>query len=199
MTCEVSLCLVLLIGAGLLVNSLSRLLLLDPGYRTDNVLTARLEGMRSEGLEHLLARIRSLCGVRFAAIVYGVPLCDVAGGGPIVPEGRQENEVGRHSIAARIVSPGYFHLMGISLLRGRDFSESDTKDSARVAIINESVAKRFWSDEDPIGKRFEFGWAGGIMEVVGVARDTRSIALDASPVLEAFVSRNNRKVCVPGL
>jgi putative ABC transport system permease protein len=184
---EISLCLVLLISSGLLVNSLSRLLLLDPGYRTDNVLTARLENMRGDDLQDLLTRIRSLPGVRSAAIVYGLPLCDTAGGSNILPEGRQEDEIGQHSVVARIVSPGYFHLMGISLLSGHDFAESDTKDSTPVTIINESLARRFWTNEDPIGKRFEFGWAGATVEIIGVARDTRSIALDADPVLEAFV------------
>ncbi len=115
---EISLCLVLLIGSGLLVNSLSRLLLLDPGYRTDHVLTAKLENMRGDSLQDLLTRVRSLPGVRSAAIVYGLPLCDTAGGSHILPEGRQESEIGQHMVTARIVSPGYFGLMGISLLDG---------------------------------------------------------------------------------
>lgn len=184
---EVSLCLVLLISAGLLINSLSRLLLLDPGYRTDNVLTVRLENIWGDDLQQLLPRIQSLPGVRSAAIVYGLPLCEIAGGSNILPEGRQENEVGQHMVTARPVSPGYFHLMDISLLSGRNFAESDTKDSTPVTIINESLAKRFWPNENPIGKRFEFGWAGATVEIIGVVRDSRSIALDADPVLEAFL------------
>ncbi|MEN6336007.1 MAG: FtsX-like permease family protein, partial [Phycisphaerales bacterium] len=126
--------------------------------------------------------------VQSAAIVYGLPLCEIPGGSNILPEGRQESEIGRHMVTARPVSPGYFHLMGISLLRGRNFTESDTNDSTPVTIINETLARRFWPNEDPIGKRFEFGWAGGMVEIIGVVRDTRDVALDAAPNLEAFLT-----------
>jgi putative ABC transport system permease protein len=185
---EVSLCLVLLISSALLINSLSRLLLLDPGYRTDNILTVELENMWGGDLQQLLTRVQSLPGVQSAAIVYGLPLCEIPGGSNILPEGRQESEIGRHMVTARPVSPGYFHLMGISLLRGRNFTESDTNDSTPVTIINETLARRFWPNEDPIGKRFEFGWAGGMVEIIGVVRDTRDVALDAAPNLEAFLT-----------
>jgi putative ABC transport system permease protein len=189
---EVALSLILLVGAGLLVNSFSRLLRLDPGYRTDNLLTVQLENMRGESPRVLLERARALPGVRSAALVQGLPLCDGPGGSNILPEGRQESEIGRHMVAARIVSPGYFRAMGIPLLVGRDFTENDTKDSPDVAVINESLARRFWSDQDPIGKKFEFGWAGMHPEIIGVVRDTKSTALDADPVLEAFICAQQR-------
>lgn len=185
---EISLCLVLLIGSGLLINSFSRLLLLDPGYRTDNILTVQVENIGGGDLQQLLPRIQSLPGVQSAAIVYGLPLCEIAGGSNILPEGRQESEIGQHMVTARPVSLEYFRLMGISLLKGRGFVESDTKDSTPVTIINESLARRFWPNEDPIGKKFEFGWAGATVEIIGVVRDTRSVALDADPILEAFLS-----------
>ncbi len=131
-------------------------------------------------------------GVRSAALVQGLPLCDGPGGSNILPEGRHESEIGRHMVAARIVSPGYFHAMGIPLLAGRDFTDNDTKDSPDVAVINESLARRFWSDQDPIGKKFEFGWAGMNPQIIGVVRDTRSTALVADPVLEAFICAHQR-------
>ena len=184
---EVALSLILLVGAGLLVNSFSRLLRLDPGYRTHNILTIKLENMGRDSRRELLERAKLLPGVRSAALVRGLPLCEIPGGSNIVPEGRQDGEIGAHMVVARIVSPGYLGLMGIGLLAGRDFAETDDKDSPPVTIINESLARRFWSGQDPVGKKFEFGWAGGVVEIVGVVRDTRSTALDADPVLEAFL------------
>jgi putative ABC transport system permease protein len=184
---QVSLSLILLISSGLLINSLSRLLLLDPGYRTQNILTLKLENLGPDSAGEFLQRVRSLPGVRSAALVNGLPLCGAAGGGSIHPEGRQESEIGQHSVAGRIASPGYFNLMGIALLAGRDFTERDDPGAPRVTIINESLARRFWADTDPIGKKFEFGWAGATVEIVGVVRDSKSAALDADPVLEAFV------------
>ncbi len=184
---EVSLSLILLIGSGLLINSLSRLLLLDPGYRTENILTLELENLRGDRPRELLERAKALPGVRSAALVSGLPLCSVAGGSNIVPEGRQKSEIAQHMVTARLISPGYFHAIGIPLLAGRDFTEKDNRDAPRVTVINESLARRFWSGQDPIGKRFEFGWAGATVEIVGVVRDTRSAALDADPILEAFL------------
>jgi putative ABC transport system permease protein len=189
---EVSLSLILLVSSGLLINSLSRLLLLDPGYRTHNILTINVENMRADNPYVLLERAKSLPGVRSAALIQGLPLCEIPGGSNILPEGRQESEIGQHVVAARIVSPGYFHAMGIALLDGRDFAEGDNKDSPDVTIINESLARRFWSGENPIGKKFEFGWAGAVVEIIGIARDTKSKALDAEPVLEAFLPARQR-------
>jgi len=184
---EMALSLILLISSGLLINSLSRLLRLDPGYRTENVLTLELENLRGDSPHEILQRARSMPGVRSAALIRGLPLCGILSGSNIVPEGKQESEIGKHSVTARIVTPGYFHAMGIPFLAGRDFSENDTRDSVRVTIINESLARRFWPNEDPVGKKFEFGWAGAVVEIIGVVRGTRSAALDADPILEAFL------------
>jgi predicted permease len=184
---EVSLSLMLLIGSGLLINSLSRLLLLDPGYRTENVLTLDLENLRGDSPWQILERTKSLPGVRSAALVKGLPLCKIAGGSNIVPEGRQESEIGQHMVTARIVSPGYFHAMGIPFLAGRDFTQNDDRNAPSVTIINESLGRRFWSGQDPIGKKFEFGWAGATVEIVAVVHDTKSAGLDENPILEAFL------------
>jgi predicted permease len=143
--------------------------------------------MGGDSPRELLQHVRSLPGARSAALVNGLPLCEIPGGSNILPEGRQESEIGQHVVMAHIVSPGYFRVMGIPFLTGRDFTENDNRDSSAVTIINESLARRFWADEDPIGKKFEFGWAGAVVEIVGVVRDTRSTALDADPILEAFL------------
>jgi predicted permease len=190
---EVAMSLMLLIAASLLLNSLCRLLILNPGYRTDNVLVVDLENMRGDGPRELIERVKGLPGVRSAALVQGLPLCDGPGGSEIVPEGMPKSEIGQHMVAGRIVSPGYFRALGISFLAGRDFAESDTKDSTAVTIINESLARRFWAGQDPIGKKFEFGWAGNVVEIVGVVRNTRSITLDTNPVLEAFIPEQQRE------
>jgi len=184
---EMSLSLILLISSGLLINSMSRLLLLDPGYRTHNVLTLELENLRRGSAEEILQRTRAMPGVQSAAMIRGLPLAGVGQGSNIVPEGMQGTEIDRHMVTARLVTPGYFQAMGIPFLTGRDFTENDTRDAVPVTVINESLARRFWPKEDPISKKFEFGWAGTVVEIVGVVRNTRSTTLDADPILEAFL------------
>jgi len=184
---EISLSLMLLIGSFLMINSLSRLLLIDPGHRTENLLTLRLESLRPDTRTLLLQRVRSILGVRSTALVSDLPLCGTGKGSDIIPEGMEGSEIGRHMVTARIVSPGYFRAMGIPLLSGRDFTEHDDRDAPRVTVINETLARRFWPGQNPVGKKFEFGWAGATVEIAGVACDTRSAGLDADPVLEAFL------------
>jgi putative ABC transport system permease protein len=181
---EVSISLILLISSGLLINSVSRLLLIDPGYRTKNILTMKIQNLRGELSPEILQHAQSLPGVHRAALAYGLPLCGDVGGSGVKPKNGDE----RQQVYARIVTPGYFELMQMPLLAGRDFTDRDNSDSVPVTIVNESMARCFWPDEDPIGKRFKYDWVGREVEIVGIVRDTKNRALDASPEeLEAFL------------
>ena len=180
---EVSLSLILLIGSGLLINSISRLLLIDPGYRTKNILTMKVQNVHGELLNKIVQKAESLPGVHRAALVYGLPLCGDVGGSDVKPKNGGE----RRQVSARIVTPGYFKLMQIPLLAGRNFADRDNSDSVPVTIINESMARCFWQDKDPIGKRFKYDWVGREVEIVGIVRDTRNKAFDAPPELEVFL------------
>jgi len=187
-TTQIALSVTLLAGSGLLINSLSRLLLLDPGYRTHNILTMKIDNANDENCHKILERAKALPGVR-AALVYGLPLSnDVGSRGTSPPQGHPAN-IGRVQVYGRVVTPGYFELMGISLLTGRDFTAHDHRDASPVIIINERLAQLFWPGEDPIGRRFKYDMADAMVEVVGVVRDTKSIGLDADAGLEAFLPR----------
>lgn len=184
---ELSLSLVLLIGSGLLINSFSRLLLLNPGYTTKNILTMKVSNMQGESCYEVLRRIESLPGVNSAALVYGLPLCKDIGGSDITPEDRPRSDTRKDMVNARIVTPGYLELMKIPLVAGRHFTENDRQDSAAVTIVSESLARRFWANEDPIGKRFQFGFTGATVQIVGIVRDTKNVALNAEAELETYI------------
>lgn len=163
---QVALAIILLVGAGLTFVSFRNVISVDPGFEPEGVLTGAVlpVGERypdSAALlnfsDQLLERIRALPGVEAAALVDFVPFAGDASATAIFPEGyvRKEGE----SILApyrTTVSPGYFRAMGIPLLQGRTFEESDFEGSLRVAVIDEWLARRFWPDTDPIGKRYTF-------------------------------------------
>jgi predicted permease len=185
-TAQIALSLTLLIGSGLLINSLSRLLLLDPGYQTRNILTMRISNTRSEDYYRILQRTESLPGIRSAAFVYGLPLTPDQAFRGTKPPHEQPGDMGRPNVYGRIVSLGYFELMGIHLRAGRYFTEHDSRDTKVVTIINERLARLFWPNENPIGKQFKYDMFDGIAEVVGVVPDVKSTALDAEAELEAY-------------
>jgi putative ABC transport system permease protein len=188
---EVALSLALLIGAGLMINSFTRLLRVDPGFDPRGVLTMQIAlpqskyseiQQRAFFFEQALERIRRLAGVQSAGMTSALPL----GGNPdfgFTIEGRAPNAPGDvPQTGWRAISPDYLRTMGIPLRRGRHFSERDHEKAAGVAIINETMARRFWPDEDPLGKRVKLGgpqrpypW----MEIVGIAGDVKHNGLDA--------------------
>jgi putative ABC transport system permease protein len=163
---EVSLALVLLVGAGLLVRSMARVLSVDPGFNPDHLLTLRVDlpekaydnARRRAYHDECLVRVSALPGIRSAEIALALPI-----------DGTQWNQafsatsktgVQQGETANLPVSANYFEVMGIRLLRGRVFNAADTAESVRVTVINEALARRIWPDEDPIGKHLKFGAAG---------------------------------------
>ncbi|HXG67386.1 MAG TPA: ABC transporter permease [Blastocatellia bacterium] len=183
---EIVLSLVLLIGAGLMVRSFLRLQQVDPGIKVDRLITMRLNapGIRYPDspkviafYQNIMERVRATPGVQSAAISSALPL---GGGGfylgrVFLIEGRPEPPAAPdHPAQWNVISPGYFHTMGMALLKGRDFDERDTADSNPVIIINETLARRMFPNEDPLGKRIR-SWRdeNKLREIVGVVQDTR--------------------------
>jgi predicted permease len=160
---EVALALVLLIGAGLLVQTFYRLRHLDVGFRAENVLTPQTRLPRARYLEHAkrtaffqqtLERVRALPGVVSAAYTSGLPLAGRGGVYTIAIEGHPAQAGVALEAGHRQISPDYFTTLGIPLRQGRTFDERDTLQTQPVAIINETMARRFWPDESPLGKSF---------------------------------------------
>jgi predicted permease len=188
---EVALALMLLIGAGLLLRSLIGLRGVDPGFDPRNVLTATVQiprakyptpERRNQFFAEALQSVRALPGVEAAAWVENVPL---QGGGSsqyVHPEGMaalKESEM--PVVALRMASPGYFRTMRIGMVAGRDFTDADTLGSPGVVIVSERTARRFWPDQDPLGKRLTLMMiTKEPAEVVGVVREVKLGALDAS-------------------
>jgi putative ABC transport system permease protein len=194
---EVAASLVLLVGAGLTIRSLIRLLGVDAGFNPHNVLTLQvaLPESRYSDAQHItrfysgvLERLRALPGVDSAGTTSELPIeggsnSTVAIEGQPLPSSDNEGPL----VETCIVTPGYFRALRIPLLRGRDFDERDTTGKQLVAVINEAMARRFWPNQDPIGKRFSWDKNPPIwIEVVGVVGDARVFSLDSPPIPEAY-------------
>ena len=161
---EIAMSLVLLVGAGLMVQSFLRLRSVDTGLHTKNVLTAALitprakykDSERAALIKQIVAQVSSLPGVESASATATLPLNgNIWGRGFTVEDyaGADQTPIVQHTV----VTPGYFRTMGITLLAGRDFNDSDTKDSPDVTIIDERLARQYWPNQNPIGKRVRFG------------------------------------------
>ncbi len=188
---EVALSLVLLAGAGLLIRSFVRLQNIDPGFRAEGLLTARVQlpatrysdDRRSAGFfTDALARITALPAVQNAAGVSFLPLTGFGIGTSFYRADQPVPAVGEApTTEVRPVTPGFFRTMGIPHIVGRDFAASDLGDSPAVAIVSETLARRHLSGENPIGKRLHvnIGRPGGRQfEIVGVVGDIRLTSLE---------------------
>jgi putative ABC transport system permease protein len=180
---EVSLAVVILSAAGLMLRSFWKLESIDLGFRTDNVLTTRIglppgeyDGVKSVLLyQMLLDRVRTLRGVRAAGAVADLPVADGWSVWSILIDGAPMTSVGAAPSAMREqVTPGYFEALGIRVLRGRAFTESDHVGAPLVAVVNETMAKKLWPGRSAIGGTIKVlsptaPWA----TVVGVVNDVR--------------------------
>jgi putative ABC transport system permease protein len=191
---EVALALVLLIGAGLLINSFVRLQSVDPGFRSDNLLTMSVvlpdtkypdASRRAAFYDQTLARVGALPGVESAAVVTRLPLTFKGNANSYSVEGFPEPSPDQRPIAVtRVISPDYFRAMGIAVLRGRHFTPQDREDSGNVVVVNETFANRYWPGDDPVGKRIKMGSLSSDapwLTIVGVAADVRQFELSAPP------------------
>ncbi len=200
---EVSLSLVLLAGAGLLLRSMYNLLSVDPGFNGDNLLTLRLsledkkynpQTMRVF-YDECLARAQAVLGVRAAALAHSLPIRGTNWTGEFIAADKPVPSRASMPESDRLrVSPNYFETMGIRLMRGRSFTAADTPDSAPVVVINETLARRIWPNENPIGKRIKFGFpedqdeeSKPWREVVGVVNDVKMNGVDNPITLQTYL------------
>ncbi|MGH9938528.1 MAG: ABC transporter permease, partial [Blastocatellia bacterium] len=194
---QVSLSLVLLICAGLALRGLQRAQLLDHGLTPQNALEMSFDlsmqgydGPRArEFKRRLLERVRALPGVQYAGMSNFMPLSLNVGSNPIYVEGQPEQRGANVPTAITAsASPGFLPALGTRLLQGRDFTEQDGESSQRVAIVNETFARRFWPGQSALGKRFSrASYAGPWIEVVGVMQDGKyfSLSEEAAPFVYA--------------
>jgi predicted permease len=187
---QVGLSLVALIGAGLFLMSMRNAQRMDPGFDTHNlgmitfdVGSLNYEASRVKEFERrVLEVVQTTSGVRAATLSSSVPLINGGFGRSIFLEGSDPN-ANRNGMFAQVsnVSPDYLQTMGIPLLRGHSFDSSVREDSPRVVVINESAARRFWPNDEAIGKRFKFFGDDAWVQVIGVARDSKYNTLGEDP------------------
>jgi macrolide transport system ATP-binding/permease protein len=177
---QVTVCLALLITAGLLVRGLQRAQTLDPGFRAEHALAISLD-LRQQGYDQskgaifhrqLIERLEAMPGVKSVSLASVIPFSGYSGG-EIITEG----DARQLFVYSNDVSPRYFETLGIPLLQGRNFSEQEMKDQTPVALINEAMARACWPGEQPIGKRFKSGNTDAYHQIIGVVKDVRSIRL----------------------
>jgi len=189
---EVAMSLVLLLGAGLMLRSFLRLTQVNPGFAPDHLLTMQVAlpvskypepAQRRAFFQLTLEQIKALPGVSSVGAVGELPLGGGVRSATFVIEGRQRgpSEAPPHS-DIRTITPGYFQTMKIPLLRGRDFTERDNADAARVAMIDETLAQLYWPGENPIGKRLDLQFEAdkpAWREIVGVVGRIKHKGLEA--------------------
>ena len=196
---EVALALVLLVGAGLLIQTFFHLRGQYSDLRAEQALTIRTALSRSKYDTHpkrvafydqVLERVRSLPGVQAAGYSTSIPLIWKGGTSGFVIEGRQLDDSLSYDANHRQVTADYMKAMGIAVKEGRYFSESDTENSLPVAMINETMARQYWRGEEAVGKRFKVGGPDSTrpwVTVVGVAADVRQMGIDVPVKAEMYL------------
>jgi putative ABC transport system permease protein len=199
---EIAVALILLVGAGLMVKSLYRLLAVDPGFKTDRLLTMEMDLRTAQYAkdpailnfwQQTLDRVRALPGVEGAGLGTVVPLTNSHSRSDITIEGMPEAKPGSAPHPdVHIVSPGYVRTLGVPLLRGREFTDADSENAPQVGMINAMIARQFFPNQDALGKRFMFGhpslkdppkW----ITIVGLTADTKLYGLANPARLEVYL------------
>ena len=182
---EIAASVVLLIASGLLVRTMWRVQAVDPGFRVDSVAMIRtalpaakyaVTARRTEFYDRVLAEVRALPGVTSAAYTTMAPMTMGGGIWPVGVRGAPMIREDNNTASLRFATPGYFAAIGIPLRRGRDIAESDGATRDFVAVVSQSFVERYWPNEDPIGKRFAFGFHD--RTVVGVVGNVRNRGLE---------------------
>jgi putative ABC transport system permease protein len=191
--CEVALALVLLVGAGLLIRSFANLRGVDPGFRTDGVLTARMalapakyrdDSRRTRFFHDAVERVSALPGVRAAGVVSFLPFTGLAAATGFTVEGQPAPAPGQAPVVdVRVCDNGYFGAMSIPLVHGRLFSAREMQERSNVVIINETLARRYFPNEDPLGRRLVIDMTDPVVAttIVGVVGDVRHVDLATEP------------------
>jgi putative ABC transport system permease protein len=188
---EFALSLALLVGAGLMIKSFFHLVRGDLGFNSDHVLTLRTllpgykyktDDQRRAFMERVLGEMRALPGVKSAASVTFLPLSGWYGIRDFTIERRASQDPGQQSLWSA-VTPDYFRTMSIPLVKGRFFTAEDRKGSMGVAVISDTLARKFWPAQDPVGQRITLQYVQGAREVVGVVGSARQFGqgVEAQP------------------
>lgn len=198
---EIALAQVLLVGAALLVISYVRVTQINPGFNPDRVLTAKIapsvnkypdSKSRSTFYTTVLERLQNLPGVESAGMVMSLPLTGSSMNRGFRVEGRPVPKADENvTMDFQIVSPGYFSTLEIPIKRGRGLTSADTETSERVIVINDTMARHYWPNEDPVGKRLQIGESSkdtSWRTIVGVVGDNRHASLSEAPVPTAFIA-----------
>ena len=198
---ETALSLILLVGAGLMLRSLQRLMAVNPGFNPDRVLTLRVplppaitgKAQQPAYYTRILDRLSWLPGLHSCGLIAPLPLADVDANSTFVVEGHLPPNGERQLVKLRAVSAGYFRAMGIGLRQGRIFDDADitnaTRDaSARVIVVSQSLVRKYFPRENPIGKRITQSTEGKgpFATVVGVVNDVRNLNLGDEPEPEMY-------------
>jgi predicted permease len=189
---QVALSLALLTISGVMVEGFSAQLARGPGFRTDRLFLMSLntslvrytDAERERFFKQLLDKTRRAPGVKSAALASAIPLAIGNSTVGIVPEGHPMKR-GQESLSVfhTIVSDGYFETMGVAIVRGRQFLESDNAKTTAVAIVNEQIAHHYWPNQDALGKRFHLqNVAGPLVQIVGIARTTKVLSISEAPL-----------------
>jgi putative ABC transport system permease protein len=193
---QVAFSLLLLICASLLVRSYVRAQSMNPGFEIQNTLAmdfdldvygySETQGIRF--YQNLLERLRGLSAVRSATLANLAPL-DLATPRTIVVIPGHEPPPGQSSIqiSSNIVAPEYFKTMNIPLMEGREFTERDVSGNPNVAVINQTMARKYWPNQDPIGKQFRYGEKAVPVQIVGVARNVKYRTLGEDPTSHLYL------------
>ena len=195
-TTQVAISFVLLVGAGLLVRSFIKLQQVDAGFRTDRVLTARIDldfvkydtyDSRRAFFRSVLEKVSAEPGLESAAFGLTVPLDQVQ---PyrtgFIVEGEKPDHRAQPQADFKLASPAYFQTIGMTLVSGRFFTDADTATAPPVAIVNLSMARHVFGDVNPVGRRVSLDNGKNWWAIVGVVNDTRDYGLDASPTDELY-------------
>ena len=196
-TAQVALCIVLLVAAALLLQSWQRVLRVDPGFRPDGLATLRVnlpptykdDVAIQSFYSRSTAELATLPGVAGVTMASSLPISGGDPTGDLTIEGRATAPGELGAVTTRRTTPDYFRVMGIPQVRGRSFDEHDDAAREPVLTINEAMKRRFWPNEDPVGKRIKIGtrnlatW----MTIIGVVKDVRNVGLSADIGYSAYL------------
>ena len=197
---EIAVTVVLLVGAGLLARSFASLQRVDPGFEVENLLVLRIAPdvtryeeaeLRTDYYGRVLDSIRELPGVASVAAVTVLPMSTIGSDfyRPYWLPGARPDGFAATQANVRMATPGYFATLGLPVISGREFSALDSRDAPRVIIVNESLARSAWRDEDPLGRTLILDYQDGPSprQVVGVVRDARYRGPRSDPAPEIFI------------